>query len=67
VIRDGKVVGVTTSGNFSYTLGKSVGYAYLPLDLCDKQGFVVESFTEQSAATRHDGPLYDPKNERLKA
>ncbi|MBI2253994.1 MAG: FAD-dependent oxidoreductase [Proteobacteria bacterium] len=67
VIHDGKVVGVTTSGNFSYTLGKSVAYAYLPIELSMAQNFTVEAFTEQSPATRHDGPLYDPKNERLKA
>jgi 4-methylaminobutanoate oxidase (formaldehyde-forming) len=67
VIHDGKVVGVTTSGNFSYTIGKSVAYAYLPVELAIAQNFTVESFTEQSPATRHDGPLYDPKNERLKA
>ena len=67
VIHGGKVVGVTTSGNFSYTTQRSVAYAYLPLSLCEAQGFVVESFTEQSPATRHDGPLYDAKNERLKA
>ncbi|WP_374651668.1 FAD-dependent oxidoreductase [Dongia sp.] len=67
VIHEGKVVGVTTSGNFSYTSGKSVAYAYLPSELSVVQGFTVESFTEQSPATRHDGPLYDPKNERLKA
>ena len=67
VIHDGKVVGVTTSGNFSYTTQKSVAYAYLPLALCEAQGFVVESFTEQSPATRHDGALYDAQNERLKA
>ncbi len=67
IIHEGKVVGVTTSGNFSHTHGKSVAYAYLPLALADQQGFTVESFTEQSAATRHDGPLYDAKNEKLKA
>ena len=67
VIHDGTVVGVTTSGNFSYTMQKSVAYAYLPLALSVAQDFVVESFTEQSRATRHDGALYDAKNERLKA
>ncbi len=66
VIHDGKVVGVTTSGNFSYTLGKSIAYAYLPTELSEAQNFTLESFTEQSPATRHDGPLYDPRNERLK-
>jgi 4-methylaminobutanoate oxidase (formaldehyde-forming) len=67
VLHEDKVVGVTTSGNFSYTMGKSVAYAYLPIELSLAQSFIVESFTEQSPATRHDGALYDPKNERLKA
>lgn len=66
VIHDGRVVGVTSSGNFSYTLGKSVAYAYLPVELAVAQGFTIEAFTEQSPATRHDSALYDPANERLK-
>jgi 4-methylaminobutanoate oxidase (formaldehyde-forming) len=67
VLKDGKVVGVTTSGNFGYTVGKSIAFAYLPADLAQAQGFEIEAFGEVSAATRHDGPLYDPENKRLKA
>jgi sarcosine dehydrogenase len=67
VLHSGKVVGVTTSGNFGYTIGKSIAFAYLPSELARGQGFEVEAFGEVSAATRHDGPLYDPENQRLKA
>src|SRR5262249_31579708 len=67
VLRDGKVVGVTTSGNFGYTVGKSIAFAYLPSDLARETAFEIEAFGTVSAATRHDGPLYDPENKRLKA
>jgi 4-methylaminobutanoate oxidase (formaldehyde-forming) len=67
VIHDGKVVGVTTSGNYGYTVGKSIAYAYLPTALAGEAAFEIESFGEASPARRHDGALYDPSNARLKA
>jgi 4-methylaminobutanoate oxidase (formaldehyde-forming) len=67
VLHQGKVVGVTTSGNFGYTIGKSIVFAYLPREIAAERGFEIEAFGEMSAASRHDGPLYDPENKRLKA
>jgi 4-methylaminobutanoate oxidase (formaldehyde-forming) len=67
VLKGREVVGVTTSGNFGYTVGKSIAFAYLPAELSGAQGFEIEAFGEVSAATRHEGPLYDPENQRLKA
>jgi 4-methylaminobutanoate oxidase (formaldehyde-forming) len=67
VLHRGKVVGVTTSGNFGYTTGKSIAFAYLPSEIAGESGFEIEAFGEVSAARRHDGPLYDPENKRLKA
>jgi 4-methylaminobutanoate oxidase (formaldehyde-forming) len=67
VLQGGNVVGVTTSGNFGYTIGKSIAFAYLPAELAGERAFEIEAFGEVSAATRHDGPLYDPENRRLKA
>ena len=67
VIHGGEVVGVTTSGNFGYTIGKSIAFAYLPVVLAGETAFEIEAFGEISAATRHDSSLYDPENRRLKA
>jgi sarcosine dehydrogenase len=67
ILKDGKVVGVTTSGNFGHTVGKPIVYGYLSTDLADKQGFEIEVFGEAVNATRHDGALYDGKMERLKS
>jgi 4-methylaminobutanoate oxidase (formaldehyde-forming) len=67
VMHKGEVVSVTSSGNFGYTISKSIVFAYLPIALAGEADFEVESFGEVSPARRHDGPLYDPKNQRLKA
>ena len=40
---------------------------YLPIEICNEQGFSVEAFGEEAPAIRHDGPLYDPEMKRLKA
>jgi glycine cleavage system aminomethyltransferase T/glycine/D-amino acid oxidase-like deaminating enzyme len=66
ILHQGRVVSVTTSGNFGHSIGKPIVYGYLPIELAMAQGFAVEAFGEQAPATRHDGPLYDPDNERLK-
>jgi 4-methylaminobutanoate oxidase (formaldehyde-forming) len=64
---DGKVVGFTTSANFGHTVGKPIVYGYLPADLADRSEFVIEVYGEPIPAIRHDRPLYDPDNLRLKA
>jgi sarcosine dehydrogenase len=66
ILHEGRVVSVTTSGNFGHSIGKPIVYGYLPIELVGAQGFTVEAFGEETPATRHDGPLYDPHNERLK-
>ncbi len=67
ILRDGKVLGVTTSANFGHTIGKPIAYGYIPIEETAHRDFTIEVFGEPIAATRHDGPLYDPRNERLKA
>ncbi|TPW10989.1 MAG: sarcosine dehydrogenase, partial [Acidimicrobiaceae bacterium] len=67
IIADGRVVGFTTSANFGHTIGKPVAYGYLPVELAGRTDFVVEVYGEPIPAIRHDRPLYDPDNVRLKA
>jgi 4-methylaminobutanoate oxidase (formaldehyde-forming) len=67
IIADERVVGFTTSANFGHTIGKPIAYGYLPIELADRTDFVIEVYGEPIPATRHDGPLYDPTNARLKA
>ena len=66
IIADEHVVGFTTSANFGHTIAKPIAYGYLPTEYCDHTDFVIEVYGEPIPAVRHDGPLHDPKNTRLK-
>jgi len=67
ILRQGRVLGVTSSGNFGHTVGKPIVHGYIPVEDAGATDFVIESFGEAIPAIRHDGPLYDPGNLRLKA
>jgi sarcosine dehydrogenase len=66
IIHRDRVVSVTTSANFGHTIGKPIVYGYLPVEISAERDFTVEAFGDSAPAIRHDGPLYDPKMERLK-
>jgi 4-methylaminobutanoate oxidase (formaldehyde-forming) len=67
IIADGAVVGFTTSANFGHTIGKPIAYGYIPVELTARDDFVIEVYGEPVPARRHDGPLYDPDNVRLRS
>jgi 4-methylaminobutanoate oxidase (formaldehyde-forming) len=56
------------SGGYGYTVGKSIVYAYLPVDYT-KAGteLEIELFGERVSAFVERSPLYDPKGERIKS
>ena len=61
-------VGLTTSGVWSHTLNKSVALAYVRTDLATPGTVLqVEVLGQLRSATVQAEPLYDPKNERLRA
>jgi sarcosine dehydrogenase len=67
IIADGDVVGFTTSANFGHTVGKPIAYGYLPIELTTREDFVIEVYGDAVPARRHDRPLYDPDNHRLRS
>jgi 4-methylaminobutanoate oxidase (formaldehyde-forming) len=67
ILRNGNVLGVTTSANFGHTIGKPIAYGYIPIEETANRDFTIEVFGEPIPAIRHDGPLYDSKSERLKS
>jgi 4-methylaminobutanoate oxidase (formaldehyde-forming) len=64
---ENKIVGWITSGGFGYSVGKSIAYAYLPIEH-SAIGTVldVELFGERIAAMVEREPLWDPRGERVK-
>jgi 4-methylaminobutanoate oxidase (formaldehyde-forming) len=64
----GRVIGRVTSGGFGYTVGLSIAYAYLPVELAAPGTSVeVEFFGEWVDGLVAAEPLWDPKGERIRA
>ncbi|BCH27442.1 GcvT family protein [Mesorhizobium sp. L-8-3] len=67
ILSSGKVVGWTSSTGYGYTLGKSVAFGYLPVELAGATDFEIEAFGKAYPARRGPRTLYDPEMKRLKA
>lgn len=63
----GKTVSRVMSGGVGYSVGKSIAYAYLPIELSEAGTEVlVEALGEEIRAAVAPSPLWDPKHERVK-
>ncbi|MGI9374331.1 MAG: GcvT family protein [Hyphomicrobiales bacterium] len=63
-----KWIGVTTSGGYGHHVGKSLAFAYVdPEYAAPGSSFEMEILGERRAAKVIEQPIYDPKNERLRA
>lgn len=68
ILKDGLARGRVTSAGFGYTLGESIAYGYIPFsDSRPGTKLEVELFGERIPAVVRREPLYDPKNEKIKA
>jgi 4-methylaminobutanoate oxidase (formaldehyde-forming) len=66
LLHDGKSIGYTTSGGYGHRTGKSIAFAYLPIDLAGAEDFEIEAFGRIYPARKGPRCLYDPKMERLR-
>lgn len=68
VIVNGQVVGVTTSGGYGHMTGKSLGFAYVePALAAPGSAFQIDLLGKPHDAKVLAEPIYDPRNERLRA
>ncbi|HVW56691.1 MAG TPA: FAD-dependent oxidoreductase [Rhizobiaceae bacterium] len=71
ILRDGKIVGPVTSGNYGHFLGGAIGLGYVPsegeteADLLSSR-YEIEIAGERFPAEASLKPLYDPKAERVR-
>jgi len=67
VLHNGRVVGLVTSGGYGYTVGKTIVYAYLPVEEAQHQGgYEIEVYRETHPVTlQPNRQLVDPKREKL--
>lgn len=72
IIRDGRMVGVISSGNYGHALGGAVGLGYVPCKVGEVDSAILGSHYEIEIAGRRYpakaslSPLYDPKGARLR-
>ncbi|TMJ02709.1 MAG: FAD-dependent oxidoreductase [Alphaproteobacteria bacterium] len=67
MIANGKIIGMTTSGDFGHSVGRSLVLGYVPAEYFGQNSIEIEAFGRRSLATRVEGCIYDPKNERVRA
>jgi len=62
------VLGRVTSGGYGYTVRQSIAYGYLPVEYATPGTQIeVQLFGIRYQATVMKEPLFDPKNEKIKA
>jgi glycine cleavage system aminomethyltransferase T/glycine/D-amino acid oxidase-like deaminating enzyme len=72
IVRDGKIVGPVTSGNYGHSLGGAIGMGYVPAKGQTDEDILGSRYEIEVAGQRHEAvasliPMHDPKGERIKA
>lgn len=67
ILRDDKVLGVTTSGDFGHTIAKPIVMGYVPSEEAGFDDYTIEVFGQAVTARRHDEALYDPAGKRVRS
>ena len=72
LVRDGKIVGPVTSGNYGHYLGGAVGMGYVPCHGQADEEILGSSYEIEVAGVRHEAvaslvAMHDPKSERVRA
>ena len=71
VVRDGRIVGPVTSGNYGHFLGGAVGMGYVPCAGESEAEVLASRYEIEIAGVRHKAvaslvPMHDPKSERVR-
>ncbi len=67
MIANGQVIGMTTSGDFGHSTGRSLVLGYVPAEYSGQNSLEIEAFGRRSLAVRLERCAYDPGNERVRA
>jgi glycine cleavage system aminomethyltransferase T/glycine/D-amino acid oxidase-like deaminating enzyme len=72
IVRDGRIVGPVTSGNYGHHLGGAIGLGYVPCKGQSEADVLASTYEIEVAGVRHAAlasiaPMYDPASERIRA
>jgi 4-methylaminobutanoate oxidase (formaldehyde-forming) len=65
ILHEGRVIETVTSGGFGHTIGKSIAYGFVPMELAKATGFEIESFGVRHAARLSERVPYDPERRKI--
>ena len=67
ILKDDKVIGLTTSGGYGFTVGKTIAYGYIPFEEVGSDGrYQIEVYGEVFPANREPHrALYDPERKKI--
>ena len=67
IVYKGEVLGVTTSGGYGYTVGKTILYGYIPVEHADHDSdYEIEVYKKiYKAKIEKTRALYDPKRKKI--
>ncbi len=70
-MRDGKIVGPVTSGNYGHFLGGAIGMGYVPCKGESAAEILGSAYEIEVAGVRYPAeaslaPMYDPKSEKVR-
>jgi 4-methylaminobutanoate oxidase (formaldehyde-forming) len=65
IVHEGRVIDTVTSGGYGHTVGKSIAYGYVPIELADARGFEIESFGVRYPARTSERAPYDPERRKI--
>ncbi|MBP6736321.1 MAG: GcvT family protein [Rhodobacteraceae bacterium] len=71
LVRDGKIIGPVTSGNYGHFLGGAIGMGYVPCRGQSEAEILASRYEIEVAGVRHEAvaslvPMHDPKSERVR-
>ncbi len=67
ILRDGKVLGVTSSGGYGYSIGKPIAYGYVAAGEAGHDDYQIEVHGEVYPAKRLTRAAWDPERKRILA
>lgn len=71
LVRDGRIIGPVTSGNYGHYLGGAIGMGYVPCRGQSEAEILASRYEIEVAGVRHEAvaslvPMHDPKSERVR-
>ena len=67
IYQDGKIIGYTTSSNFSFYYKKNICLGYIKREIAENDEFFIEVEGKKHALNLEKQPIHDPRSEKMRS